>query len=77
MPTEDRARAKASDAHILESGSGPSAVVCPDCGGYGSLTATVGGYFDRSFGNYLPLEREVCCERCGGSGEIEVENAAF
>ncbi len=46
--------------------------VCPDCDGDGYHIHVGGpGYFDRSFGNYLPSESKEPCERCEGAGEIE------
>ncbi len=48
--------------------------VCPDCLGDGYFIDQSGaGTFSRSFGNYLPDEREVTCERCEGAGEIYAE----
>ncbi len=45
---------------------------CPGCHGDGYFIHTGGpGYFDRSFGNYLPSETEVPCESCDGFGEVE------
>jgi len=51
--------------------------VCPQCGGDGYLVV-IGepGYYSESFGNYLPSERLEQCERCGGLGWVEEEEAA-
>jgi hypothetical protein len=49
-------------------------VLCPECDGEGYFVYTGGpGYFSPSFGNYLPEEAYLACERCGGYGEIELK----
>jgi hypothetical protein len=58
----------------LEVGSAPTSQLhpCPDCDGEAALVYVGGpGYYDSAFGNYLPSETLVECERCEGAGEIE------
>ncbi|GAO74262.1 hypothetical protein [Meiothermus ruber] len=51
--------------------------ICPECGGDGYLVYVGGpGYYSSAFGNYLPSEECVRCSFCGGSGLVEVEDAA-
>lgn len=45
---------------------------CPHCQGEGWFVYVGGpGRFDSRFGNWLPSERAVPCERCGGTGELD------
>lgn len=50
---------------------------CPECNGAGCLTYVGGpGYYSASLGAYLPDDYEYRCPVCGGSGTVEVEDAA-
>lgn len=48
-------------------------VVCPTCEGQGYHVCFNGGYFNVSYGNYLPKEEYELCEKCEGDGFIWVE----
>ena len=47
-----------------------SITCCPECDSGRTFIEIPGGRFDSSFGNYLPAEEIVPCERCDGTGEI-------
>ncbi len=48
-------------------------ICCPHCGGEGYLLALGGpGIYSARPGSHLPSESYLPCERCGGSGELEV-----
>jgi RecJ-like exonuclease len=50
---------------------------CPECHGDSYHIYTGGpGRYSHSFGNYLPSETEVACERCEGAGEVPVDGDA-
>ena len=47
-------------------------VDCPECEGTGEISiGNPGGYFDSTFGNYLPDDRCRDCDDCNGTGQIE------
>ena len=49
-------------------------VVCNECQGEGTVVWQGGpGYFNTSFGNWLPSEGEDICPACGGDGAIPTE----
>lgn len=45
-------------------------IVCPKCEGEGYYTVMDGAYFDVSYGNYLPKERNELCSKCEGDGFV-------
>jgi DnaJ-class molecular chaperone len=53
-------------------------IPCPDCHGDGHFIYVGGpGYFSPSFGNYLPTEKVITCDRCGGTGTVELEESGY
>lgn len=57
----------------LDDGATAREIVCPVCEGEGHVYEAVpGGRWNTSIGTWEPDERRVTCERCDGSGEIDI-----
>lgn len=49
-------------------------IPCPDCDGEGVVYEEVaGGRWNPGLGTWEPDERRVSCDRCGGRGDVDVD----